>query len=128
MISEEALLENVESLVYAPKKSTIRVNTLKINTEKSLREAKSLLSEGKDEFLVNAHPEFPDLLLVDSLGPFTVTPKERRVIVSLECAQAVFRGAPVFAPGVLAIEIIILLLWVVTMIVRGGMRSWYPSG
>lgn len=98
------LKENAHSISKPPKLTTIRINTLKIDVAKARAVAQQILTAQNSGFTVDQHKEFSDLLLINPLGPFVVEPAHRRALVSVECAQAVLRGSPVFAPGVLAVS------------------------
>eukprot|EP00035_Acanthoeca_spectabilis_P023139 m.447917 g.447917 ORF g.447917 m.447917 type:complete len:501 (+) comp19578_c0_seq1:162-1664(+) len=51
------------------------------------------------------HHALPDVLTMPCIGPRpTVTPTQKEVVVGLLCGMSVLRGAPVFAPGVLAVS------------------------
>lgn len=94
---------NASAILTPPKLTSIRVNTLKVSVEEAQRVAQDVLAREDPRFVVAHHGTFADLLLVAALGPFAVSPAQRRVVVSLDCAQAVLRGSAVFAPGVLAV-------------------------
>jgi len=47
---------------------------------------------------------FSDLLTIEAIGPSKVSPDSSQVIVSLDCARSVLRGADVYSPGILAVE------------------------
>jgi len=49
------------------------------------------------------HPDLPDVLVSPADGPRRVVPKDKAVYVDRFCAEAVLRGANVFAKGVMAI-------------------------
>lgn len=109
-INHLRLLQNAQSLIRAPLISTIRLNTLTHDGITALELIKELLaSDLKIKNLVaTIHPNFSDLILIapqnKTLTPPNIIPHQRRAIISRECAQAVLRGALVYAPGVLAIE------------------------
>lgn len=96
--------DNAYSISKPPRLTTIRVNTLKVDVAMAREAAQRILTAQNPGFRVSQHQEFDDLLVIAPLGPFTVEPKQRRAIVSVECAQAVLRGSEVFAPGVLAVS------------------------
>lgn len=99
-VDDEKLLASAERLIKAPTESIIRMNTLKLTPDEGLH----LLSTNIQKHTIHSNPVFPYVLHIPSLGPAGVIPKERRVVVSIDCGRAVLRGAPVYAPGILGIE------------------------
>ena len=99
-VDDDKLLSSAERLIKAPTESIIRMNTLKLTPEEGLHE----LSTCIQKHTIHSSPVFPYVLHIPSLGPAVVIPRNRRVVVSIDCGRAVLRGAPVYAPGVLGIE------------------------
>ena len=104
-VEQEKLISSSKSLALAPSETVIRINTLLATPEDAIDNLKSLIkAEESYDFNITQNSEFRYVLHVPAKGPFCVEVKSRRVIVSKDCARAVLRGAPVFAPGVVAIE------------------------
>ncbi len=110
LFSDEAIRSNASCIISPPRESTVRVNTLfdgggsTGTTTSALEALKDVLVRQDVRYLPYPHPNLPDVIQIPSIGPREVFPAERRIIVSVECGQAVLRGAHVFAAGVLAIE------------------------
>lgn len=87
-----------------PPPTTLRVNTLISSVEEARDKLHSYLpSQLQDS--IRLHPVVPDVIELETLGPIerdhTGLPK---MWVSRKCAEAVLRGANIYAPGVLAAE------------------------
>lgn len=89
------------SLFQPPKNTILRINTALTDVDA----AKSLINDllcgsGFSPVLI------PKLAVVEipALGPYSITPSEKRVIVDAGCAAAVLRGSEVFIAGVLAMD------------------------
>lgn len=102
LLSKEDIIDNVNALIMPPKVSTVRLNKLCEEPTQLTNLAFRIFQQ--QEFVIRKLEALKDIVFIDSVGPFDIKPKKRRVIVSVECAQAVLRGSHVFAPGILAIE------------------------
>ena len=87
----------VERLRTPYSHSSVRIHTLR----QSPAQAQALLASelGRE---VELCPFLPDVLRIRNNGPDVRTPQSTAVLVDIPCAEAVLRGADVFAPGVLA--------------------------
>lgn len=110
-VDEEMLMKNAMALVKPPHTTTIRINSLQISSESAIEQIRlGIQTREQIDFNVRAHHQFPDLILVSSTNANkakNAVPFNRRAIVSVECGQSVLRGASVYAPGVIAIEMMI---------------------
>ncbi|KAI9207085.1 putative methyltransferase NSUN6-like protein [Polychytrium aggregatum] len=98
-----------EALAVPPRTTFLRVNTLIWSRSEALQATQAYVDEqcaakGWPSFTVQCHPQAPDVLYVNGVGPLTAQPVEKEVIVDVLCGNAVLRGADVFAVGVLAAE------------------------
>jgi hypothetical protein len=103
LVSDAMLDSNAGKLLEPPRTSVLRINAVVEDYSNALTIAQELITKQDSRFLVQNSEALPDVIFVSSIGPTTVEPWLRSVIVSPGCAQAVLRGAPVFAAGVLAI-------------------------
>ncbi|PJF17810.1 putative methyltransferase NSUN6 [Paramicrosporidium saccamoebae] len=103
-ISHDQIIHNAEFLLSPPTMSVLRVNTLQSSPEAALTKAAAILHAQDSSFCAIPLPGMPEVLTIKAKGPLDVIPTERQAIVSVECAQAVLRGAHVFGPGVIAIQ------------------------
>jgi SAM-dependent methyltransferase len=98
----------LSQLAIPPPMTTVRVNTLKY----SLQEARVRLGQIlQQKYKLRAcaappavpHPTLNDVLVIpNQFSGGVVSPAHKEVIVGIQCAEAVLRGADVFAPGVMA--------------------------
>lgn len=77
--------------------SSIRFNTLKITAQEALKE----LTQLYDNFIIELHPALNDTIIIESQGPYEVTPVFPEVYVDYKCGEAVLRGSSIYSPGVL---------------------------
>ncbi|GIM14297.1 hypothetical protein Vretimale_17306 [Volvox reticuliferus] len=85
----------------------MRVNTLRTSTQEVMARVRQLLGSGWDQDVVRVHPQVPCAIVLQGSGPHEVSYSAaggREVIISRKAGEAVLRGAPVFAPGVLAVS------------------------
>jgi len=98
-----------------PPPTTIRVNTLKTTPEKlcdQLRDVskkqarqRGVSLEELEKLKIYVHPEIKDVIQLDILGPFDRQTQGLPIAcVDSFCGEAVFRGADVYAAGVIALE------------------------
>ena len=103
LVSDAILAANASRLLEPPLTSVLRINTIAEDYSNALAIAQEIIGKQYPQFLVQNSESLPDVIFVPAMGPMDVTPRLRTVVVSPGCAQAVLRGAPVFAAGVLAI-------------------------
>uniref|UniRef100_A0A7S0ZAX3 SAM-dependent MTase RsmB/NOP-type domain-containing protein n=1 Tax=Timspurckia oligopyrenoides TaxID=708627 RepID=A0A7S0ZAX3_9RHOD len=110
----------LRNTVQIPPDTTIRINTLLVTDSETqvvskLEEyIKSLPIYSEVDFksmtdFIRMHPKIPDLVVIKTTGPHLIDSNEiekrvPKVWVDRICAEAVLRGANVFAPGVKAAE------------------------
>ncbi|GJQ13875.1 hypothetical protein GpartN1_g5666.t1 [Galdieria partita] len=98
-----------------PPPTTVRVNTLKTTAtqlcetlrELSLKQAKQRQVDEKElsKLKVEVHPKIKDLIQIDTLGPFVrKTQGLPAACVDSFCGESVFRGADIYAGGIVALE------------------------
>lgn len=83
-----------ETLLAAPRITTLRINNLLIEESGALEYVKSNLNS---KFNPRLCDQVSGVIEVDALGPNEVVPAELKVIISCECAKSVLRGANVYA-------------------------------
>lgn len=86
-----------------PKTTTIRVNQLKIKAEElCLKVEKSLMLPEMPN--IRVHPYISDILNIYSFEGRNTTPLEelKEIVVDVNCAASILRGAHLYAPGVLS--------------------------
>jgi SAM-dependent methyltransferase len=99
----------LERLPEPPTQTTIRVNTFACDRAALVAELNAALAAdaaacGTVRFEAAAHPVVPDALTIEVTGPHAVPELERKALVDVGCAEAVLRGADIFAPGVVAMS------------------------
>ncbi|GLI66565.1 hypothetical protein VaNZ11_010453 [Volvox africanus] len=97
----------VAALSQPPRTTCMRVNTLRTSTQEVVTRVRQLLESGWDQDVVRVHPQVPCAVILQGSGPHEVSYSAaggREVIISRKAGEAVLRGAPVFAPGVLAVS------------------------
>ena len=95
----EVVFEEIKNILPTPpKKTSIRVNTLKTTTkELSLLLRQHFLELNGEELEIFESQELCDVLEIPSYGPFQVEPSDFRVLVGEGAAESVLRGAHLFA-------------------------------
>lgn len=95
----------------APKYSTFRVNTSKFNSDEVVRTISQQIRETQlnceDTISIKVHPLLPDCIIIgfyNNDSEIYNVECDAEVIVDIPCAQAVLRGADVFAPGILGLK------------------------
>jgi 16S rRNA C967 or C1407 C5-methylase (RsmB/RsmF family) len=96
----------LERLSEPPSQTTIRVNTFAIERQELARVLNKQLAESADggRFVSRPHPTVPDALAIDVSGPHDIAELERKVLIDIGCAEAVLRGADIFAPGLVTMS------------------------
>eukprot|EP00164_Ancoracysta_twista_P018812 GFYU01032748.1.p1 GENE.GFYU01032748.1~~GFYU01032748.1.p1 ORF type:complete len:477 (+),score=78.80 GFYU01032748.1:59-1432(+) len=106
------------ALARPPAISTVRVNTVRIDVDSALKLLNAHISEQyekeKEENPESAsaqvpvpfqvHNSVPDILFQPCSGPMNIQQSHKIVILDRKCAEAILRGADVYAPGVLYME------------------------
>ncbi len=85
----------IQALKQPSKNYAIRVNTLKVTSEKVIE----ILQEMNIQ--AEIHPELDEVVLLPVKGPFSVPEYEKKVVVDKFTAESLIQGADLFAPGVL---------------------------
>ncbi len=75
--SSQELQKLEEILKFPPLCTTIRVNTLKASVEESKCRLQNYFISHNELFKVEVHTDFSDILIIPSLGPNSVKPKEK---------------------------------------------------
>lgn len=93
---DDAGLEELCRLLSVPPRvSSLRVNTLRTTPGEFVKR----LGEHTGQ-AVSVHPHLKDLVLVQGDGPLDVVPVGERLYIDRLCAEAVLRGAEIYAIGV----------------------------
>lgn len=100
----------LDVLVEPPTLTTLRVNTLVTSRDALLAELNGLLAEkaaaegGSERFVAEPHPSVPDAITITVSGPHAIDELSHKALIDIGCAEAVLRGADVFAPGLVAMS------------------------
>ncbi|KAG5866399.1 hypothetical protein JTB14_025990 [Gonioctena quinquepunctata] len=103
-ITEEELQKIFEWLCSSPKITSYRVNTLKCRVEDILKRIHEYSKENLGESpLVEIHPRLANVIVVHSkkLDEDVLENHRNEIIIDVDCACAVLRGAHIYAPGVI---------------------------
>ncbi|XP_023310788.1 putative methyltransferase NSUN6 isoform X2 [Anoplophora glabripennis] len=92
-------------LCSSPKITSYRVNYLKSNSEEVLEMTRKYISKvlGTNSVIVEKHLLIPNVIVIQhDLEKKILEKYDKEVVVDVDCASAVLRGAHIYAPGVLA--------------------------
>ncbi|KAJ8918586.1 hypothetical protein NQ315_013091 [Exocentrus adspersus] len=104
-ISNEQYEKTLKWLGSPPKITSYRVNTLKTNSEEVLARIQKHISEvlgSSFQVKVEIPAIIPNVVIIHSYFKEGFDRYDKEIIVDVDCAAAVLRGAHVYAPGVLA--------------------------
>ncbi|KAG2427328.1 hypothetical protein HXX76_012523 [Chlamydomonas incerta] len=104
-LGDERFERTAAALCRPPRTTSFRVNTLRASPSEVVAAVRQQLGPEAAEGVVSIHPQVPCVVLLRGSGPHAVdygAAGGREVVVSRKAAEAVLRGAPVYAPGVLA--------------------------
>jgi hypothetical protein len=101
-----ALEHTLKALGCPPHFTTVRVDRSKISMVAATAMLQSMVNEechvrGLPEMPAQKCPHVEDVLMIENAKIHNVQPAKPEIVVGLDCAMAVLRGADVFAPGVL---------------------------
>jgi predicted ribosome-associated RNA-binding protein Tma20 len=103
-VTHEQIILEAARIKAPPTTSVLRINTILTDSDNALKTAAKILLDQSPAFQVYRPSNLPNVLFVNSLGPYDPQPFKRQAMVSRECAQAVLRGSHVFSPGIIAIQ------------------------
>ncbi|KAJ8961335.1 hypothetical protein NQ314_005946 [Rhamnusium bicolor] len=93
-------------LCSSPRITSYRINTLKSNTEEILQALKKHVSEvlGESLIKIDIHPSISDVIVIhnNDINEKLLERHDKQIVVDVDCAAALLRGAHVYAPGVMA--------------------------
>lgn len=102
----------IDVLSEPPTLTTLRVNTLVTSREALLAELNAVLARsaaaeaggGAGLFVAEAHPDVCDAITIGVTGPHPIDELPHKALIDIGCAEAVLRGADIFAPGLVALS------------------------
>ncbi|GFR42950.1 hypothetical protein Agub_g3839, partial [Astrephomene gubernaculifera] len=106
-LGSERFHRTAAALCRPPRTTCMRVNTLKTSTQAVVDLVRQQLGPDWPQDVVQVHPQVPCAVLLRGSGPHEVSYEAagcKEVVVSRKAGEAVLRGAPVYAPGVLAVS------------------------